>query len=226
MIWISVALGLALLGLFLYWQIIIAEGVYLGQRIVTWLYDVTADHYNQIKDYHPEDEYQYVGKPLQHLIGSDFEGLILDVATGTGRLPKVIAQIPQFTGQVIGLDHSRKMLAEAQKANPELPLLIADAMHLPFASNSVPVITCLEALEFFPRPQLALAEMVRVLEPEGLLMTTRRTGWEAKFMPGKAWSERKMSHVLYDLGMTKVTITRWQVIYDQVWARKEQQGHS
>ena len=49
-------LGLVLLGLLLYWQLVIAEGAYLGPRIVTLMYDWSARVYERIKQYDAGDE--------------------------------------------------------------------------------------------------------------------------------------------------------------------------
>jgi hypothetical protein len=61
--------------------------------------------------------------------------------------------------------------------------------------------------------------MVRVLRPGGVLLTTNRVGWEAKLLPGKALSPRRLRSVLDALPL-HVEVRRWQVFYDQVWARK------
>ncbi len=38
-------------GLFVWWLLITTEGVYLGRRVVIWLYDVYARRYDRIKQY-------------------------------------------------------------------------------------------------------------------------------------------------------------------------------
>jgi hypothetical protein len=49
--WIFIALvTIFLIGLLLYWQLILAEGAYLGAPLVALLYDWTAEHYNKIKE--------------------------------------------------------------------------------------------------------------------------------------------------------------------------------
>jgi len=108
-----------------------------------------------------------------------------------------------------------------------LSLIQADAMALPFADNSFPVVTCLEALEFLPNPKEGLAELIRVLHPasqarpySGWLLTTNRIGWEARLMPGKTWSEDELRQILREFALEQVTIQVWQTIYDLVWAQK------
>jgi uncharacterized protein YbaR (Trm112 family) len=59
-----------------------------------------------------------------------------------------------------------------------------------------------------------------VLRPGGVLFTTNRVGWEAKLLPGKALSSKRLQAILDELPLQAVEVRRWQVFYDQVWARK------
>jgi ubiquinone/menaquinone biosynthesis C-methylase UbiE len=231
MIWLIVLLLLLIIGLIVYWQFILAEGAYLGAPLVALLYDWTAERYNQIKGFDEEGERLTLGLPLMNRLYFQPDALVLDVATGTGRLPLALFRERSYRGQIIGLDRASKMLAVAQRdlaAYQDRILFIqADAMALPFASNSVPVVTCLEALEFLPNPQKGLAELVRVLQPatarhtdRGWLLTTNRIGWEARLMPGKTWTTEQLRDILKQMPLRYIDIRLWQTIYDQVWAQK------
>ncbi len=221
-LWLFILLlsSLILLAVFLYWQLIIAEGVYFGQKTVTFLYDRVAHKYNTIKEFNPAEDSLLLAYPLYHALPPNFNGIVLDVATGTGRLPNTLRQFSPFQGKVIGLDHSCKMMAVARQSLPDLPLIVADAMRLPIASNALPAVTCLEALEFLPDPQNGLRELTRVLLPGGVLLATQRIGWEAKLMPGKTWSKEELLAILQQLPLNNVSIRPWLNIYNQVWARK------
>jgi SAM-dependent methyltransferase len=121
--WVALILGLlslALLGLLLYWQLVIAEGTYLGSRIVILLYDLSARVYERIKRYDAGDEQWFLGLPLARALAPIPASLVLDVATGTGRLPRALLRQPAFDGRVIGLDLSRRMLREAGRPAPSL----------------------------------------------------------------------------------------------------------
>src|SRR5262245_9642696 len=207
MLWLILLLILLIGGLIIYWQFILAEGAYLGAPLVALLYDWTAERYNKIKDFDEEGERLTLGLPLLNRLYSQPKAPVLDVATGTGRLPLALFREPGYQGQVIGLDRASKMLAVARRDlapyQDRLILIQADAMALPFASNSIPVVTCLEALEFLPDPQKGLAELVRVLQPaaaarpdSGWLLTTNRIGWEAHLMPGKTWRTGQLKAIL------------------------------
>jgi ubiquinone/menaquinone biosynthesis C-methylase UbiE len=231
-VWLFILLGIILIGLILYWQLVLAEGAYLGAPLVALLYDWTAERYNKIKGFDEVEEDFTLGAPLANRLYRQPEAVVLDVATGTGRLPLALLRQPVYRGQIIGLDRASKMLAVARRDIPaghkERVLLIqADAMALPFADNSLPLVACLEALEFLPDPQKGLVELVRVLRPaapanpdSGWLLTTNRIGWEASLMPGKTWSRPRLEAVLTQMPLRYVNIQVWQELYDQVWAQK------
>ena len=63
-LWVALALaGLACLAALAYWQLIIAEGAYLGPRVVAWTYDLVASRYDDIKHFKPQDESWFVAGP-------------------------------------------------------------------------------------------------------------------------------------------------------------------
>ncbi len=231
MLWILLIFALALIGLLLYWQLIIAEGAYLGAPLVALLYDWTAERYNNIKEFDPDLEALTLGLPLAQRLVRQPEALVLDVATGTGRVPLTMLGQPGYRGRVIGLDRASKMLNVARRElgsdQQRVSLIQADAMALPFANNSFPLVICLEALEFLPDPRQGLAELVRVLQPAsptqpytGWLLFSNRIGWEARLMPGKTWSREKLAAILRNLPLRRIKVQVWQSIYDLVWAQK------
>jgi SAM-dependent methyltransferase len=219
-----VLLGLLLLGLLLYWQLIIAEGAYLGPRIVALMYDWSARVYERIKNYSPTDEQWFLGLPLVRSLEMVPAPLVLDVATGTGRLPRALLRQPAFRGRVIGLDLSRGMLREAVRRTAQfadrLTFIWQDASQLPFEENTFDAVTCIEALEFMPSPLDVLDELVRVLRPGGVLLITNRVGPDARFLPGRAFDPDAFEDLLRGLPLEQIRTRRWQVDYNLVWAVK------
>lgn len=217
-------LGAALLGLLLYWQLIVAEGAYLGPRIVVLLYNWSARIYERIKQYDAGDEQWFLGIPLARALELIPAPLVLDVATGTGRLPRALLRQPAFEGRVIGLDLSRRMLREAVSRTAQfadrLTYIWQDARSLPFDDDTFDGVACLEALEFTPDPLAVLAELVRVLRPGGVLLTTNRVGRDARFMPGRAFPRDAFEQTLNEFPLEDVKIRRWQQDYDLAWAIK------
>ena len=220
-LWVGGAL--LLLGL-LYWLFILTEGAYLGRRVVTWMYDVYAKRYDGIKQFDPRDESWFLGEPLTRALLEMPYPLVLDVATGTARLPLALLTQPKFGGRVVGLDLSRRMLRQAaaktSSYHDRLTLLWQDADRLPFPDASFDAVSCLEALEFLPDPHTALAEMVRVLRSGGILLVSNRTGSGARWLPGRALDREVFTALLASLGLEAVRVNIWQMDYDIAWARK------
>jgi ubiquinone/menaquinone biosynthesis C-methylase UbiE len=226
-IFLTILLLLLLAGL-LYWLLVITEGVYLGRRAVVAMYDWTAHKYDDIKQYEDFTEQFFVAQPILYRLKHLPAPRVLDVATGTGRVPYYLLQEAQFNGRITALEPAAKMLRVAQqKLAPydwRVGLVQQTAVPLPFASNTFDAVTCLEALEFFPDDAAALRQMVRVLRPGGLLLVTRRRGWEAKTFIGRYRSVDQFRHLLESLGLDEVDVQPWQVNYDLVFARKPVAG--
>lgn len=225
MLWIGIVLLLTLAGLVGYWLLVTTEGVYLGTRVVTLLYDWTAERYNDIKKLNYIDEASRLGIPLVRRLREVPLPRVLDVATGTGRLPLALMRQFQFDGTVVGIDRSRGMLREAQDAvgvyDDRITLLLEDARVLSFREASFDCVTCLEALEFMPDPEGVIQEMLRVLKPGGVLLVSNRVGKDARFFPGQLCGRGNVEDYLRELGMKRVHMERWQVHYDLIWARKD-----
>jgi ubiquinone/menaquinone biosynthesis C-methylase UbiE len=215
---------LALTALLLWWLLIRTEGVYLGKRVVIWLYDVYASRYDGIVEHDIEDEHLYIAAPLMQKLDPHTHPLVLDVATGTGRIPLALCHHARFEGHIVALDLSQKMLAQAvTKIQTEhfedyVTFIWTDGIKLPFDDNSFDVVTCMEALEFMPEPETVLHELSRVLRPGGILLTTLRIN--ERLMPGKLWSEVEMHQHLQDASITNIEFEDWQFDYAKVWGIK------
>lgn len=224
MIWVSVLLATVAIGAILYWLFVLTEGVYLGSRVVVALYDWNASHYDQVKQVLSHEDAIHLARPLLAATQEIQSPLFLDIATGTGRLPSALLRQWDFQGRIVGLDLSRRMLVIAKRRLyaycHRIGWIRDDAMNLPFPDNVFHAVTCIEALEFLPKPWDALAEMVRVLRPGGQLMVTNRVGVDAFFFPGRAYSSALLEKRLQGLGLDRVRTRRWQVCYDLIDAQK------
>ncbi len=226
LVFIGVLVSIGLAALLLWWLINATEGVYLGRRMVIWLYDRYAHRYDRTKEFETAYEAAYLGRPLLQAIDTP-HALILDVATGTGRLPATLFQRPAFTGKIVAVDLSRQMLTRAAaKLQYEITanrayLLHCPADHLPFPDNTFEAVSILEALEFMPSPAAVLREIQRVTRPGGVVLMSNRQGREAKLLPGKTMSNEGLEQYLTEtLGFQFVEIEKWQVGYALVWAFK------
>lgn len=227
---ISVSLFLisALLWWLWHWLIVITEGIYLGPRLVVWLYDREAWKYDVIKAYDMEDELILLVEPILGELDGQPKPIVLDVATGTGRVPIFLFEDGRFQnehgGRVVGLDASSKMLNIAEqslhKFDGLFDGLMGSATRLPFPTNFFDGITCLEALEFFPNLEQSVSEIVRVVKPDGFVMVTRRAGWEAKWFFDRYYSRENFADMLKQKGLTDVVLYTWQNNYDLAIGRK------
>ncbi len=217
-------LALAILGWLLHWLLIRTEGVFLGRRVVVWLYDLAADRYDAIKRFDPDTESAFVTWPLRRRLKGQPAPLVLDVATGTGRLPYFLLTEPEFDGRVVGLDASAGMLRHAAaKLAPfgdRAALVRQSALDLPFADIAFDAVTCLEALEFLPDDAAALREMARVLRPGGVLLVTRRQGSDAPYFLRRGRGREEFEALLVEIGLSDVRSQPWQVEYELVWATR------
>lgn len=215
---------IALIAAFLYWQLVLAEGAYLGKRIVAFLYDITAKRYNHIKQYSAKSDAEYLGLPITLSLHGTPSPLVLDVATGTSRLPRTLFQQKSFRGRVVALDNARQMLHEATNYiaayRDRTTWVWYHSVPLPFEDNSFEAVTCLEALEFMPSTRDALRECVRVLKPGGLLLVSNRIASGRWQLPGKTFSKKNFEALIESLGQQDITTQIWQVDYDLVWSIK------
>ena len=233
MTWLIVmgcAVAVAILAAVAYWHLIIAEGAYLGPRMVARTYDWAARRYDAIKQFAPGDEDWFVAAPLWSRLAGVERPLLLDVATGTGRVPLALVRnrFALTGGQIVGLDLSLGMLQQARDKlgdyGERVSFVWEDASRLPFDDGAFDAVTSLEALEFLPSPREALTEMVRVLAPGGVLMVTNRVGRAARLLPGRTFSREAFQQVLAALPLHSVETRRWQADYDLAVARKAGKG--
>ncbi len=217
-------LFLVLMAGFFYWLLVTTEGAYLGPRAVAFLYDRGAGSYDHVKGFDAVDDAWDLALPLKRALDGVRRPLILDVGTGTGRVPLALLRDLDFEGRIVGLDLSLKMLKEARRKTAghedQVMLLWKDALALPFPDNSFDVVSCVEALEFMADPRVVVEEMARVLRPGGTLLATNRIGLDALLMPGRTFSDGQLRRLVSSLGLTSVEIKTWQTYYDLVWARK------
>lgn len=106
-------------------------------------------------------------KGLLHKLFRTLDGVnsVLEVGCGTGHFTRWFRELGY---EVVGLDTSAEMLAEARRRNT-IDYQTGDAHHLPFASRSFDAVALITTLEFVADPAQALREAVRVAR-HGLLL--------------------------------------------------------
>ena len=112
-----------------------------------------------------------VAKELRPIL-DNADATVLDVACGTGDLSLELASGAKAS--ITGTDFCRPMLKFAKEkidaANRTIPLVEADAMELPFPSESFDAVTIAFGLRNLPNVENGLAELLRILRPKGKLV--------------------------------------------------------
>ena len=223
---IAVAAVLVLVAAALYVEIYFYEGVHLGPWVQARLYDQWAGRYDRDKEESQRHDADLLVRPLRQALADVAEPFVLDVATGTGRLPCALLSDPAFAGRIIALDISPGMLvcaaAKLAAHGDRVALVRHGAVPLPFPANTFDVVSCLEALEVMPGVAEPLAELARVLRPGGVLLTSR--GTESSGRVGQVHSREKLEALLHEVGLEQVEILSWWKMFDRVWARKQGQS--
>ena len=159
---------------------------------------------------------------------------ILDCGVGNGSLSIALDGLMKGTVDLHAIDTSAEMLVQAksvmQHAGLRPHLQQADVMSLPYDDQSFDVVMAAHVLEHLPNPQRALAEMIRVLKPGGMvfLCVTRpslfgalvqflwRT-WAITEQQGVAWLHASQ---LVDVGYQPVRLGSAGFASTAFWARR------
>jgi demethylmenaquinone methyltransferase/2-methoxy-6-polyprenyl-1,4-benzoquinol methylase len=113
-------------------------------------------------------------KAVQELKG--LEGLILDMATGTGDVAIEIIHQNGDHGKVFGLDFSEPMIKRARRKvlgkglSQKIALSLGDALSLPFRDNTFQASIVAFGLRNIVEKEQALSEIVRVIKKAGKLI--------------------------------------------------------
>lgn len=91
---------------------------------------------------------------------------VLEVGCGTGHWLSVLSDL---SVELIGVDPSPAMLDRARTRVTRATLVCASAEYLPFQSNSLDLIFCVNAFHHFSDPQKFLADSRRLLRTGGRL---------------------------------------------------------
>ena len=110
-------------------------------------------------------------KKVLQMVGKSNPKTILDIATGTGDLAILMAQTK--ADKIIGLDISAGMLEvgvqkiAAKNLTKTIEMVLGDSENMPFEDNYFDAITVAFGVRNFDHLEKGLAEILRVLKPNG-----------------------------------------------------------
>jgi demethylmenaquinone methyltransferase/2-methoxy-6-polyprenyl-1,4-benzoquinol methylase len=113
-------------------------------------------------------------KKVLKIVSDKKPKIILDIATGTGDLAILMAQTN--AEKIIGLDISSGMLEVGKKKiaaknlTQTIDMVLGDSENLPFNDNHFDAITVAFGVRNFENLEKGLAEILRVLKPDGVFV--------------------------------------------------------
>ncbi len=111
-----------------------------------------------------------LARRIRRLVSPTGEERALDSGSGTGALAFALAA---FVREVVAVEIVPELLAEGRRraaAYANVTFVDADATRLPFADAEFDVAGTLSVVHHVPRPELLLAELVRVTRPGGTVL--------------------------------------------------------
>lgn len=107
-------------------------------------------------------------EPLVEAVTADWPvGSALDAACGTGRHAERLAAAGHH---VVGIDATEAMLAVARRKAPTADFRVGDLEALPVEDDSQDSASCALALTHLASPEVAIAELARVVRPGGRIV--------------------------------------------------------
>jgi len=101
---------------------------------------------------------------------------VLDLGCGAGWATRLLARLaadgPEGFGQVVGLDVSDEMIRRARAASKDFDNVLyvwGSAQQIPWEENFFDKVLSVESFYYYPDQDRALAELFRVLAPQGRL---------------------------------------------------------
>jgi ubiquinone/menaquinone biosynthesis C-methylase UbiE len=170
---------------------------------------------------------------------------VLDVGCGTGDDVRILATHVGATGRVVGVDMSAAMIREAQQRTNQIDLPVefhqGDAHNLPFETASFDCCRADRVLQHLSHPRQALAELVRVAKPGGMILVSE-PDWETLVIDAgdrqttrlittficdheirNGWIGRQLPRLCKEVGLldiavdTRTLIITEYIVAEQVW---------
>jgi ubiquinone/menaquinone biosynthesis C-methylase UbiE len=140
-------------------------------QTVSGLYDAVSPHYESFRSLWLDLAGSRTEAAMLEDLGSVLQPdhRVLDAGCGTGAMSRRILEFQPSVDLTL-VDASEQMLEQAGEIGTRR--LVGDITALPFDDDAFDVVTCAWVIETVPDPKAAIAELLRVLAPEGFLLYT------------------------------------------------------
>jgi MPBQ/MSBQ methyltransferase len=147
------------------------------------------------------------------LIGREEPLCVLDVGCGTGYTTAGIMGLESIC-EVVGIDQNHKQLHKAVRnlrtEKTKVSLSRGDVENLPFMAESFDAVISVGAVEYFPDPEAALLEMVRVVKLGGrVVVGGPEFSWFKKVLLHKVFyapAREDFKRMFFRVGLKKVKL--------------------
>lgn len=125
------------------------------------------------KSYESDRRSRFNAKPQQAALAAldlKADDRFLDVGCGTGAAVRAAAATVE---RAVGVDLSPQMIARARDLANDVPgaeFVVGDSEQLPFEAGAFTALLCTASFHHYPDPEKAIAEMARVLTPNGRIV--------------------------------------------------------
>jgi ubiquinone/menaquinone biosynthesis C-methylase UbiE len=111
-------------------------------------------------------------REIAYAVGNSKRETMLEVGVGSGRISS--SMIEKAKVWLVGLDMSKEMLQLAKTKishhKQKTDLILGDAEHLPFTSETFDAILCISTMHYFGSPEKSIAEFSRISKDKGILV--------------------------------------------------------
>ncbi len=144
-------------------------------RLVRGVFESVAENYDLMNDLMSFGTHRVMKRMTLEMSGVRSGDRVLDLAGGTGDLAALFAPVVGATGSVVLADINAEMMRVGRdrlldKGLAQVAFCQANGEHLPFADGTFDCITIGFGLRNFTDKVAALAELRRVLVPDGRLL--------------------------------------------------------
>jgi SAM-dependent methyltransferase len=160
-----------------------------------------ADIYERARPSYPADAVARLAAELDIGAGRT----VLDLAAGTGKLTRLLAE---RGARLVAVEPSEAMRTEFSAVLPDVPVHEGTAEHIPLPDALVDAVVVAQAFHWFDAPR-ALEEIARILRPQGGLALV----WNERD-ESVEWVAELSRVILWDVRRPYVVETDWRSVLD------------